>query len=347
MTEGVPPVTSVHREPSVRLNRRRVLTAAAGATALTLLNRGSKAAAQDNGTPSASPASGWSFTDDRGVTLELPSIPTRIVAQTSAAAALWDLGVRPVGVFGPYKNADGSNDFQAGNLDFDAVDYLGDYGAIDLEKLVALKPDLVVDMTIYDGQFWYMETIRNVVERVAPTLGITMQAVPIIASIERFEELARSLGADFATSEIRDASSAFDAAIADFQIAVAAKPGLTVLVTSPSLEQYYVASPNYMTDLMYFRDLGLDILSHETEDFFELLSWEEAGKYLSDVILIDARTGGSYDDLLQIDTWASLPAVQAGQLGNWYAGAPYSRARLAPIVTELTDVVRNARADVV
>lgn len=329
------------------IDRRRFVTAAGGATALALLARRS-GHAQNASTPSASPASGWSFTDDRNVSIQLAAPPARIVAQTSAAAALWDLGVRPVGIFGPYRRRDGSNDFQAGNIDLDAVEYLGDYDAIDLEKLVALKPDLVIDMSLYEGAFWYMETVRDVIEQISPTLGISMRGVPIVTSIERFEELAASLGADPNVPEVIEARTAFDQAESELKAAIAEKPGLSVVVTSPSPDQIYIATPDYMTDLMYFRDLGLDIVAHETEDFFELLSWEEAGKYQSDVILIDAREGGmTQEQLLAIDTWSSLPAVQAGQIGAWYAGAPYSRARLTPILIELTEVIRSSRADIV
>src|SRR4051794_17780130 len=45
-------------------------------------------------------AAGWSFVDDRKHTVRLSRRPTRIVAYTSAAAALHRWGVTPVGVFG-------------------------------------------------------------------------------------------------------------------------------------------------------------------------------------------------------------------------------------------------------
>ena len=50
------------------------------------------------------PDGSWSFTDDRGVTLTSPAVPSRIVAQTSAAAALYDFGVQVVGIYGPSTN---------------------------------------------------------------------------------------------------------------------------------------------------------------------------------------------------------------------------------------------------
>ena len=38
--------------------------------------------------------------------------------------------------------------------------------------------------------------------------------------------------------------------------------------------------------------------------------------------------------------------VQAGQLGPWYAGAPYSHKRFAPIMRELAEIIRASRVSV-
>jgi hypothetical protein len=53
---------------------------------------------------------GWTFVDDRRRTIRLKKRPTRIVAYTSAAAALHDWGVTPVGVFGDDPREDPSSD---------------------------------------------------------------------------------------------------------------------------------------------------------------------------------------------------------------------------------------------
>ena len=53
------------------------------------------------------------------------------------------------------------------------------------------------------------------------------------------------------------------------------------------------------------------------------------------------------EDYLAIDTWASLPAVQAGQIGNWRAELPYSRASYASYLGELAETIGNADANIV
>ncbi len=242
-------------------------------------------------TPAASDGE-WSFTDDRGITITLPKRPERIVAQTTSAAILWDFGIRPVGVYGPSTLADGSNDFQAGEIDFDTVEIVGDYGTLDLEKLVELDADLYVDLTFGGDSLWYLtEEEIGQVEAIVPTLGISMQKISVLDSIARFEDLASSLGADLESAEVNAAREEFADAESDLMAAIAENPGLSVLVVSPAVDTLYVASPEWMVDLHYFRDLGLDIINPETaeEGFWELLSWEQANKYPADLILIDAR----------------------------------------------------------
>jgi iron complex transport system substrate-binding protein len=299
-------------------------------------------------TTQAAPDGEWSFTDDRGITITLPKRPERIIAQTTSAAILWDFGIRPVGVFGPSRLPDGTNDFQAGEIDFDSVELLGDYGTLDLEKMVELDADLYVDLTFGGDTLWYLtEDELEQVEAIVPTLGISMQGISVLESISRFEELAASLGADLESPEVSAAKAEFADAEEQLKAAIAEKPGLSVMVVSPAVDTLYVASPDFMVDLHYFRDLGLDIVAPDTDDFWELLSWEQANKYPADLILVDARNDQIVQEVEAVGTWESLPPVKADQLGPWYAGAPYSYARLAPMMVELAGIIREADADLV
>jgi iron complex transport system substrate-binding protein len=248
--------------------------------------------------PSGTTSGQWEFTDDRGVPISLPKRPERIVAQTTASEALWDYGVRPIAIFGPRRRPDGSVDFQAGNIDLDAVESLGDYGEMDLEKLIALKPELYVDLAMYGNQLWYLGKNEDRVKAIAPTVGISMQRVSILESISRFETLSGLLGADLMAPDVVEAKSAFAQAESDLKAAIAEKPGLKILVVSPTPDQVYVASPGWMTDLRYFHDLGLDIQTHNTSDFFEVLSWEQVNRYPADLMLIDQRDSASTVELL-------------------------------------------------
>jgi iron complex transport system substrate-binding protein len=218
---------------------------------------------------------------------------------------------------------------------------------MDLEALVALDPQLYVDMALYGDQLWYLGESEARVAEIVPTLGISMQQVPIIDSIRRFEELSGMLGADLQSPEVTRAKADFADAEAELQSAIAARPGLRVLVCSPGPDQIYIASSNWMTDLMYFKQLGLDVIAHPGTDAFEALSWERAHTYPADLVLVDKRVSpADMERINEIPTWSRLPAVAAGQVGPWYAGSPYSHRRFAPIMRELADIIRNCRTDV-
>lgn len=304
------------------------------------------------GEPAPQDAGPWEFTDDRGITISLPERPVRIVAQSTAAAALWDLGIRPVGVFGPQRRADGSNDPEIGNVDLSTVESVGEqWGELDLEKLAALRPDIIVTTMWQPPDLWYItEDVAAKVEAIAPTVGIHVADRPISQSIARFEELAQALGADLQAPAIVAARQRFEQASAELKAAIAEKPGLKVLFGAGSLDTLWVVNPPPYADLRYFQELGLEIVVPENPDqFWEALSWEQALKYPADLILYDVRSHVVPPDQLaeKVPTWNQHPAVKAGQVGPWHATAAHSYAGFAAIMEELTASIRQSRADVV
>ena len=113
------------------LTRRRLL-AIGVAGAATLL------AGCDSGAQSET---GWTFVDDRRHTVRLKKRPTRIVAYTTAAAALHDWGVTPVGVFGDNPREDPS----LTGFPWSKAQIVGSvYGEIDVEALQSVKAELIV-----------------------------------------------------------------------------------------------------------------------------------------------------------------------------------------------------------
>lgn len=322
------------------LTRRRVLAATAG-LALT-----ARPALGQSATPTAS---GFTFTDDRGQTVTLPETPQRVVAFSPIAGALWDLGVRPVGVFGPLTGPDGTPDPQVGNLDVEAVTWLGDWDDFDLEQLVALAPDLLVGLELADvpNTLWYIpEAVYPAVADLVPTVGFNLAGGDSVDDLfDRIEELAVALGADLASPEQAQARAGFDAATADLQVALAARPGLSVLVVSADTESLYVANPAWFSDLAFFARQGLTIIAPDTEDRWQILSWEEAGRYQPDLYLIDARGGEISAEFADIPTWQAQPAVQAGQIGPWYAVHPYGRQAFTSIIQSLTNTITAADPD--
>ncbi|WP_431904009.1 ABC transporter substrate-binding protein [Nonomuraea sp. bgisy101] len=330
--------------------RRRFLTLGGGLVATGALAACGTSTGQ---TPAAQPSAAagpWSFTDDLGKKIDLPAPPQRIVAQSHPAAALWDFGIKPVGVFGPQKGPDGKPSPQIGNLDPATPSVGTAFGEFQMEKLISLKPDLIVTIA-YGPMIWYIpDEVRKKVEEVAPILVIQLMGVSVPDAVKRFGDLASALGANPASPEITKAKTDFEAAAAAVTAAAKTKQGLSIAVVSGTKETYFVADPAFHGDVKYFQQLGLDVVKPvKPETGFESLSWEQAGRYKADLILEDARPEGglTHEQMAAYPTWSGNPAVKAGQVADWQSETPYTYQRFTKVLNDLATTLNKARADIV
>lgn len=329
-------------------SRRTLLAASAGLT----LGLGLRLAGAQDATPGAS----WTFVDGTGEALTLPAMPERVVAYLPLAAALWDYGVRPIAIFGTAVRPDGTPEVYAGNLDLESVANLGDtYGELDLERLIALDPDLFLnDMWSDPPDIWGLDDDGKAqLAAITPVAQIKYVEQPVTDTIGSLETLAGLLGADLTNSEVVADKESFEQASAELKAAIEEKPGLKVLVMSGTPEEsMWISSPRQSADLIYFQELGLEMIEPESttsNNYWEELSWEQAGKYPADLFLIDSRQWSSTGDQLveSVPTFASVPAARAGQFGGWDIEFVPSYKGFTPVVQRLTEVIRNADPDVV
>jgi iron complex transport system substrate-binding protein len=304
----------------------------------------------------------WSFTDDRGVEVKRDQRPTRVVAYETAAAALWHQGIEPVAIFGGGRlSADNPN---LAGVDINKMQSAGEvYGEVNLEKLAALRPDLIV--TAYDPRqtgpvFGFTEQSQvDKVQAVAPIVAINGIKDPVEV-ISRFGQLAQSLGADPKMARVTDARRRFEAARHELKAAIAAKPGLKVLATyATPAEGASIARPETFPGLRQLAQLGLDIVEPGGERvdspsadfvkfFWETLSMEQVGKYPVDMIMLDSDLGqAGRDELMKVGTWKALPAVKAGQIVGFRKLENWSYQAYAGDFEELTAAIKAARADLV
>ncbi|WP_050760939.1 ABC transporter substrate-binding protein [Aeromicrobium marinum] len=319
--------------------KTRLLTAAAALTLFSVAACGSST--DDAGAGDAA----WTFTDDLGTTLELDAEPERIVAQVSMAAALADLGIESVATFGPLVGADGEVDPQAAGLDPEAVTDVtggGEYGDIDVETLVGLRPDLVITSTYIEPTLWYVN--EATAERMAdlPLLVQSFEDRSLTEILDGTEEIAEALGADLDTDVVQQAHADFDAA-ADRLRAIGEELGdRQIIAASPATDVLYISNPEVSQDLKYYRDeLGLPIVTPTNPDpqgYFETLSWENADTYDADIVLWDARVGEA--GLAIFDTqpvWAATTAGSTGAYVPWVSVVPSSYEAQAAVMNQLAD----------
>ncbi|MGW4746848.1 ABC transporter substrate-binding protein [Streptomyces sp. NPDC004290] len=203
-------------------------------------------------------AQAWGFTDDRGTELGAERVPARVVAYVRAGAALLDLGVEPVAVYGSGHDGAALDPAKAGGLAAAGVPYLGPGRALDAEVLREVRPDLIVDVT-YDGKSPYALD-----EAVAAPLGVPLAALSVgneltlPAILDRFAALAAGLGAE----PVRAAPDReLAAAEAELRRVAAAPSAPAVLALSGAgPEQVHLARPAAWPELAHLAGLGVRLL---------------------------------------------------------------------------------------
>ncbi|GAA2404239.1 siderophore-binding protein DesE [Streptomyces glaucosporus] len=339
------------RERTVNLSRRGLL-AAGGALGL-----GALLSACGDGGSGTSGGSGkdggpWSFTDDRKEKVTADTAPRRIVAFTGTAAALADFGLkdRIVGVFGETTLEDGSAHPQAGDLDVKKIEVIGNaWGEFDIEKYAALNPELLVTHQYDEGSLWYVpDESKDKILKLAPSVAVQVAHVSLLKPIRRYAELAESLGADLKSKQVTDGKARFEAASEKLRRAAKASGGLRVMAASGSADYFYVSTPEPAADLNYFAELGVNFVipkdTKESGGYFQSLSWENAGEYEADLIILDNRgTALQPKDLESKPTWKALPAVKAGQVAEWDPVPRFSYQGAAPLLENLADAISKAK----
>jgi len=310
------------------LTRRRLL--AGGLAAATA---GLAGCAGDGPTTARSaPAGPWTFTDDRGQRISLPARPERVVAFIDCAAALAGDGIAPVGYFG----ATGPTDPRNGAFDVAASESVGT-SEIDLEKLAALRPDLIVSNS------WFADAAPNVINkaeatvaRIAPVAVVSMLHRGVPRIVARYRELAVALGAPESASD-ESAYTRAGTAVRD------AAAGLRVLVVyNHNDEGVWIADPDYWPFTQTLGELGLTMVRPGAANGDPVInvSWELLDQLDVDVILNQDTTIAASEQ----PTWLRMPAVAAGQVvaqdSAWYC---FSYETYARLFTDLADDLRRMR----
>lgn len=154
---------------------------------------------------------------------EAPANPQRIaVLDNFALEAVLSLGLTPVGAV--YNEQVAQQPFIQGRLD--GVENLGEVGTPNLERLLALDPDLILTINVYDD---FQQTYEQL-SQIAPTVPVDFESSAQWKDV--FTQFAAALGRD---AEAQALLAAYDARTAAFRDAV----GASLADTTVSIVRVY------------------------------------------------------------------------------------------------------------
>lgn len=241
------------------------------------------------------------------------------------------------------------SDEQLRFVDLSNVETVGTaYAEFNLEKLLVVAPDVIVgvydssDGTLYDFKSKKQEEQMS---EIAPIVALDAHA-PLLDQIAAWRRLAKSLGADLEATTVRQERDRFVAASAALETALADNPGLKVMAVAPQPDAMNVVPPDAQADLTYYRSLGMEFVEPDVNEFgVDTLSWENVDKYPADVILVDGRGAATEfrGSLETQPTWDLLPAVEAGQVGNWHIFDPPGYRFYSEAMEELTPLIERSQ----
>lgn len=295
----------------------------------------------------------FSYTDGRGRTISLDQQPTRIIADEESAAALMSYGIEPIAIWSttpidtsPILNC----------LDLSGIESVGDtWGTFDFEKAATLEPDLIVgEFNPRFEQFGKLTTKTDtskvdMIEQLAPTLGVTLDTNSTAKTIENYAGLASSLGVDLDTQQLADIRSDYDAAVANFRKVAAERQDLTGVGVWP-LDVAYVLDPSADPDFSDYQSWGLKMYTPDGTDdgYWKKVSWENVSTVNADVAFVYHDVANSADVKLadipgRYTAFDTIDAVDKRQMVLWDYGANKSYSRYTTTINVYADALSKAQ----
>ncbi|QDG94769.1 iron-siderophore ABC transporter substrate-binding protein (plasmid) [Rhizobium sp. NIBRBAC000502774] len=189
-----------------------------------------------------------------------------------------------------------------------SVTDIGDARQPSLERIVALKPDLIIGDATLHAQ------VRGMFEKIAPTILIDVSSwkdhLRVLADITGRNDAAIKLldGYEVRVAALRDRAPRFP---------------VSVLRVTPTGFHVYVSGPASYAPYAVLREAGIRRTPYETvtdNTAFKRPGWEEIGLLDGNIVLYVVVSGYDQapDDALESATiknpfWQMLPAVQAGR----------------------------------
>jgi iron complex transport system substrate-binding protein len=242
--------------------------------------------------------------DDLGVTVDLPSPPGRIVSLApSNTEILWALGLggSVVGVTTLCNHPEAAGQ----------AEKVADYISMDAEKIVALKPDLVVAARGND-----LEALKGLADLRIPVFALDLNSVAqVLGAIER---LGRLTGAGVRAAALQDSLGQRLDRIAAALAEAAQRPRVMWAYWGDPV--YTAGAGTIIDDVLTLA--GGDNLGRRATGRWPQVGLETIVAWAPEVLITTYMTGeptaatlaAEIDRLRAMDGWSALPAVRQGRV---------------------------------
>jgi iron complex transport system substrate-binding protein len=257
-----------------------------------------------------------SLKDDTGQTVSLLAIPTRIVSLAPSATEM-------LFAAGAGKHVIATVQYSDEPPAAKQVPRIGDVVAIDMEKLVALRPDVAV-VWPGGGNPAQIEEIGR--------LGIPVYRQQV-NSLADLPKSLRRLGALAGTSDVAEqAARGIEARLAALQHKYANSPHPTVLLQVWNHPVYTVGGTHLMSDALKL--CGARNVFADLRDQGPAVDIEAVVARNPDIIVAAAPPGTGSEWLAE---WKRLPTLRAVRTGNLIVFEDQRLTRLGPSVVDATE----------
>jgi len=314
------------------LTRRGFLTGAAGAAALVGLS-----ACGDQSSSGRGHKDMWTFADDTGHQVSLPSAPKRVAALNDPLGeSLWSAGIHVIAT----RSRDSAFEkVGATPAELDAVVYFAKANGLpDLELLATARPDLIVDNTS-DGHSLDAVSKAPQISTIAPVVGINQNSQSFDEAMASIGRLATALGVATADSTAR---RDYQDQVRKLSAALDAKPGLRVAFLFGGTDGLRLEVADQWPGLRTLTDLGMNIEPASASGAFSDLSWENAPDLRADALVWVAELPVPTQPL-----WQRMPAIKAGQFLNLQAQMNLlTYANYTQVLGHITTLVQRSQPGV-
>lgn len=243
----------------------------------------------------------------------VPEKPQRVIAlqDQNVLLPLWELGFRDqiVGSVGAL-DANGKPFYRRmQQFDTSKVAFIGRYGAPELEKIVALRPDLIVG-----EQLGTKDDLYQRLAQIAPTVVIEQFSKPIRESSAQFAQL---VGRE---AELATLQGEYDARVLALRTALGNPSKVAVSLMVANEKGPYLEGGGAGATVL--RDVGLAVPKQHAqlmaENKFEAYSIERLPDFDGDIILIPTFQQDTYQELLrkfrEHPLWQQTNAARKNQI---------------------------------